>query len=142
MQFRMPWIMGLFALSPAAGSLPAPEIASQRVLSLAEARALARHSSPEIAAARAAVQAAIGRERQAGAFPNPAILYSREQTSRAGATNAQDIALFEQRLEITGQPGARAFRRHLATEGVKPGAGIDTLRAAVAHVRRATAEAA
>jgi len=30
-----------------------------------------------------------------------------------------------------GVPGARAFRRHLATEAVKPGAGADVFRAAV-----------
>jgi tRNA-dihydrouridine synthase A len=33
-----------------------------------------------------------------------------------------------------GVPGARAFRRHLAENGVKPGAGIDVLRDAVALV--------
>ena len=33
-----------------------------------------------------------------------------------------------------GVPGARAFRRHLATEGVKPGADAHTFRAAVALV--------
>src|SRR5258708_4617913 len=33
-----------------------------------------------------------------------------------------------------GVPGARAFRRHLATEGVKPGAGADVLVAALALV--------
>ena len=42
---------------------------------------------------------------------------------------------------FAGRPGARAFRRHLATEAVKPGAGVDVLRAAVAHVER-DAEAA
>ena len=31
-------------------------------------------------------------------------------------------------------PGARAFRRHLAEYGVRPGAGIDVLRDAVALV--------
>src|ERR1700710_2840944 len=31
-----------------------------------------------------------------------------------------------------GVPGARAFRRHLAENGVKPGAGVDVLRDAVA----------
>lgn len=31
-------------------------------------------------------------------------------------------------------PGARAFRRHLAQEGVKPGAGIDVMREALALV--------
>ncbi|MBR1176976.1 tRNA dihydrouridine(20/20a) synthase DusA [Bradyrhizobium sp. KB893862 SZCCT0404] len=40
-------------------------------------------------------------------------------------------------------PGARAFRRHLAEQGVKPGAGLDVLRDAIAHVgARAPAEAA
>src|SRR6516162_3896560 len=33
-----------------------------------------------------------------------------------------------------GVPGARAFRRHLAEQGVKPGAGVDVLRAAIALV--------
>lgn len=33
-----------------------------------------------------------------------------------------------------GRPGARAYRRHLATEGTKAGAGLDTLRDAVAHI--------
>ena len=36
---------------------------------------------------------------------------------------------------FTGLPGARAWRRHLATEGVKPGAGLDVLRDALAKVR-------
>lgn len=35
-----------------------------------------------------------------------------------------------------GQPGARAWRRHLAVEGVKDGAGIATLDAALNHIRR------
>jgi tRNA-dihydrouridine synthase A len=40
-------------------------------------------------------------------------------------------------------PGARAFRRHLAEQGVKPGAGLDVLRDAIAHIgARAPAEAA
>ncbi|WP_284278861.1 MULTISPECIES: tRNA dihydrouridine(20/20a) synthase DusA [Bradyrhizobium] len=40
-------------------------------------------------------------------------------------------------------PGARAFRRHLAEQGVKPGAGLEVLRDAIARVAaRAPAEAA
>ncbi len=39
---------------------------------------------------------------------------------------------------FTGRPGARAYRRHLATEAVKPGAGLQTLREAVAFVSRVT----
>jgi tRNA-dihydrouridine synthase A len=34
-----------------------------------------------------------------------------------------------------GVPGARAFRRHLAENGVKPGAGVDVLRDAIALVQ-------
>jgi tRNA-dihydrouridine synthase A len=34
-----------------------------------------------------------------------------------------------------GVPGARAYRRHLATEAVKSGAGVDAYRAALAHLR-------
>lgn len=41
---------------------------------------------------------------------------------------------------FAGRPGARAFRRKLATDAVKPGAGVDVLRAAVAEVDRACAE--
>jgi len=37
---------------------------------------------------------------------------------------------------FAGRPGARAFRRHLATEAVRPDAGLASLRAAVAHVAR------
>ena len=40
-----------------------------------------------------------------------------------------------------GVPGARAFRRHLATEGVKPGANARTFLDALAQVRDADAEA-
>ena len=41
---------------------------------------------------------------------------------------------------FTGRPGARAYRRHLATEAVKPRANLQTLRDAVAHVSRAEAQ--
>jgi tRNA-dihydrouridine synthase A len=41
-----------------------------------------------------------------------------------------------------GRPGARAFRRHLATEGVKRGANLDVLRDAIAHVDRTVDHAA
>lgn len=39
-----------------------------------------------------------------------------------------------------GVPGARAFRRLLSTEGVKRGAGIHTLREALAQVEKSTRE--
>jgi tRNA-dihydrouridine synthase A len=40
---------------------------------------------------------------------------------------------------FTGVPGARAFRRHLATAAVKPGAGTEVLREALSLVRDSTA---
>jgi tRNA-dihydrouridine synthase A len=40
-----------------------------------------------------------------------------------------------------GVPGARAFRRHLAEQGVKPGAGLDVLKSAVELVEDRTAAA-
>ncbi|AWN41582.1 tRNA dihydrouridine(20/20a) synthase DusA [Methylobacterium durans] len=43
---------------------------------------------------------------------------------------------------FNGRPGARAFRRHLATHGMRPEAGLATLREAVAMVSRAVPEAA
>jgi tRNA-dihydrouridine synthase A len=41
-----------------------------------------------------------------------------------------------------GVPGARAFRRHLATEAVKPNADISVLRGALAHLADMTVAAA
>jgi tRNA-dihydrouridine synthase A len=40
-----------------------------------------------------------------------------------------------------GMPGARAFRRHIATEAVKPGAGVHVLREALVMVRDQTVAA-
>ena len=40
---------------------------------------------------------------------------------------------------FAGRPGARLFRRHLATEANTPGAGLETLHAAVQQVRQASA---
>ncbi len=68
---------------------------------------MARRTSPELAAASQALEAARARERQAGAFPNPVFTYGREQTSRTGETNAQNIVTLDQPLEIGGQRGAR-----------------------------------
>ncbi|MCJ2121748.1 tRNA dihydrouridine(20/20a) synthase DusA [Methylobacterium sp. J-077] len=42
---------------------------------------------------------------------------------------------------FNGRPGARAFRRHLSTHGMRPDAGLQTLRDAVATVSREVPEA-
>ena len=88
-------------------------------ITLAEARGMAQRSSPELAAARHSVAAAAGRRRQADAFPNPALSYSREQTSHEGESTAQDIVSLEQPLEMGGQRSARraaAASAHAAAE--------------------------
>ncbi|MGI9039940.1 MAG: TolC family protein [Gemmatimonadales bacterium] len=97
------------ALGLCAGSLTgqAPAGVPGLRLTLAEARSMAQRTSPELAVARQALAAARGRERQAGAFPNPILAYGREQTSRAGQTASQNILSLEQRFEIGGQRGAR-----------------------------------
>jgi cobalt-zinc-cadmium efflux system outer membrane protein len=74
---------------------------------LPAARARAIETSPDLVAARAAVDAATARQQQSDAFPNPVLSYAREQTSGGGLTNWQNIALFEQRLDVGGQRGAR-----------------------------------
>jgi tRNA-dihydrouridine synthase A len=51
------------------------------------------------------------------------------QGGRASNVTRHMLGLFQ------GQPGARAYRRHLATEAVKPGAGAEVLANALALVR-------
>jgi outer membrane protein, heavy metal efflux system len=76
-------------------------------LTLDAVRRQAREASPELGAAREALAVAAGEERQAGALTNPNLAYAREKTRDGGRENTQDIALFEQRLEIAGQRGLR-----------------------------------
>ncbi len=63
----------------------------------------------------------------------PYIAEHLRQGGRLHAITRHLLGLFQ------GQPGARAWRRHLATEGVKDGAGLATLRDALAHIRRGRA---
>jgi tRNA-dihydrouridine synthase A len=93
------------------------------------------------------------------AYQDPALLLEVDRLLFGAAPAAEDafaaIELFmpyvEQRLTegvplhamtrhilglFNGRKGARAWRRHLATEGVKPGADAHVLREALAYVRR------
>ena len=83
-------------------------------LTFTAALAMARDASPELRAAREAVAAAVGRERQAAARGNPTLSYSREQTGHTGQSNSQDIAAFEQPIEVSGQRAARVAAARLA----------------------------
>jgi cobalt-zinc-cadmium efflux system outer membrane protein len=104
------------ALLLAAGPLGAQQAPG---LTLQRARELARQTSPHITAAQSAVEAAAARERQARAFLNPDISYSREQTSGNGVSTSQNIASFDQRLEIGGQRGARVAAARLRQEAAR-----------------------
>jgi len=59
---------------------------------------------------------------------------------------AEGIALHSMTRHLLGlfqgRPGARAFRRHLATEGVKREANLQVLRDAIAHVDHSIEQAA
>ncbi len=110
------WLLAIPPALSAQGQAPSP-------LTLAEARSRAVRVAPSILAARQALAAADGRLMQAGARFNPDVTFSREQTSRDGATNSQIILALEQPFEIGGQ---RRARRDAAT------ARRDAARAAVA----------
>lgn len=102
----------------------------QHPLSLTQARDSARSHSPDLKALGSAVQAAAGRERQAGAWPNPTLGYGREETSRDGVSNTQDILSLEQPLELGGQRGARrsaarSFREAAEAREVAGAARLD-----------------
>src|SRR5918995_707856 len=99
--------MGALWLLASALGAQSPAASPGQSLTLTEARAMARRTSPELAGARQAVAAAQGRERQAGTFPNPVLTYGREQTSREGETNWQNMVTLDQPIEIGGQRGAR-----------------------------------
>jgi cobalt-zinc-cadmium efflux system outer membrane protein len=120
--------LGALATAAMVTSVAAQDPAAGR-LSLARARELAREASPELRAARAAVAAAAGRERQAAAHPNPALLVSHERTEREGARNSQIIAQVEQPLEVAGQPGARRNAARYRREASQ--ADLDHLQAQV-----------
>ncbi|MBP6773274.1 MAG: TolC family protein [Gemmatimonadaceae bacterium] len=106
----------VLALGAALGATPGVLTAQ---ISLRTAQLSARASSPSIRAARAAVSAAAAHERQAGSWANPSLAYGREQTSRGGQRNAQNILQIEQSVEIAGQRGARVALARLRTSAAE-----------------------
>lgn len=104
---------------PAQAALAEMQQGAPGRLTLDEAKERARAASPTLDAAREAVAAARGEERQAGAFPNPALVYAHEETSQGGDTNREDIARVEQRLEVAGQRGLREEAARLRREAAE-----------------------
>lgn len=99
----------------------------QLPLTLDEARTTARLTSPELRAAREALQAAEARARQASAFPNPTLAYGHERTSRDDVRNSQHITALEQPLDVFGQRGARRSAGDALVSAAR--ARIDLIRA-------------
>jgi cobalt-zinc-cadmium efflux system outer membrane protein len=119
-------------VSPVASGVAQQAASSSRAesaparLTLAEAIAAAHRVSADLIAAREAVTAAVARERQAGAFANPTLAYSREQTSGGDQSNSQNLATIDQPIE---PGGLRSARRDVAR-----------FQREVAEARRAAAE--
>lgn len=110
----------LLLLSLSARELPAqdrPAVTERaELLSLRDARTAALRLDPAVRSAKEAVAVAAARERQSAAFPNPSLAYGREQTSRVGQSNAQDIAQIEWPLDVAGQRSARIVAARLRVE--------------------------
>jgi cobalt-zinc-cadmium efflux system outer membrane protein len=102
---RYPTSLGVLLAILVTGTIQAQDRPAP--LSLTQALESAVRQSPDVRAAREAVTAAEGRERQAGAWPNPTFSYGREQTSAGGQKNSQDVAALEQRVEFGGIRAAR-----------------------------------
>ncbi len=107
------------ALGGALAGAARPAQAQAPALSLDAARVGARRISPDLRAMREAVSAAAARERQAGAFSNPTLVYGREQAAAAGQTSSQGIVALEQRVEIGGQRGQRRQAAGLRREAAE-----------------------
>lgn len=89
------------------GAIPLQLLAQEPSTTLAETRARALRVNPDLAAAREAVNAARGLERQAGAFLNPTLSYGREQVDGTTGRASQDILTADQAIEWPGVRGAR-----------------------------------
>lgn len=114
------------AVVAAAATIPAFAAqgpASDR-LSLVRVRELARLASPERRAALATIEAARGRERQAGAYANPTLVLSHEQARHGETRNSQVIALVEQPLELVGQARARRDAARHVREAAEAGMAL------------------
>jgi outer membrane protein, heavy metal efflux system len=94
-------------------------LGAQASVTFTDLLALARERSPDLRAAQEAVLAAAALERQAGAFANPTLAYGREQTSRGGQSNAQNILQLEQPLELGSLRGARRDAAHARLEAAE-----------------------
>jgi outer membrane protein, heavy metal efflux system len=88
-------------------------------LTLSDAIDRARRNHPDIRAAVEVTAAAAARERQAAAWPNPAILWSHEQVSAPEGRSAEDIVRLEQPLPIGGQRAARRDATRLRREAAE-----------------------
>jgi outer membrane protein, heavy metal efflux system len=104
-----------------AGAAPAgpnPTAGQVELLTLDQALELAEKLQPELAEARANVQAAEGRARQAGAFPNPEAIVGAQQIPLTGPNDREYVAGVGQTLPLSGRL-ARARQAELLDREVR-----------------------
>jgi len=88
----------VLAASPARAQAPAPE---QKTITLEELQQKALENNPTFAQAAANIQAAEGRKKQSGLYPNPAVGYQGEQI-RGGSFHGGEQGFFIQQDIVMG----------------------------------------
>lgn len=112
------------------------QAAAGEPLTLERLQAIAIEKNPTLAQARAAIEAARGRARQAGAFPNPVIGYTGEEISGGPVIRGGEHGLFiEQTIPISGK--LRLSRAVFDKEALEAEALADVQRLRVANGVRA-----
>lgn len=115
----------LFVWATVAGALHAassdanPPNRPRENLSLVQALAMAEHLQPELAVAKAMVDAAEGRARQAGVLPNPELIAGAEQIPlrEGGASEKEYIAGIAQTIPVGGRLSKAREAEQLARTG-------------------------
>lgn len=99
-------------------------------LTLAELEQLAVARNPTMQQAQAAIDAARGRSRQAGAFPNPVIGYSAEEITNSADPRGEHGFFVEQTIPLGGK--LRLGRQVFAREAERAEAELDLQRRRIA----------
>jgi len=126
------WSVWLAASGVVAGqSASAPPLAqSATTLSLPDLEKLALQNNPTLAQADAEIEAARGRAKQAGQFPNPTIGYTGSEISRGPVINGGEHGLFvEQTIPLGGK--LRLSRNIFEREAIQAEALREVQRARV-----------
>src|ERR1700680_3361483 len=112
--FYFSWALFLAAL-PAQAQTPASE---QKTITLEELQQMALQNNPTFAQSAANIQAAEGRKKQSGSYPNPTVGYQGEQI-RGGSFHGGEQGFFVQQDIVLG--GKLGLNRKIFDQGLKQG---------------------